>query len=144
MRISDWSSDVCSSDLLEAVGIDREREVVIAQDKAVGHEIVRRVDKIEHLADGPIIGVLHLLLPQPKTLWCRCTAEECEGLRQHEREIDRQQRLKLSGGGGRRVFPDAEDAAKSATIGLEHPHRPAAATEALKLTSAHEGPPADW
>ena len=48
---------------LEAVGIDREREMMIAQDKAVGHEIVRRVDEIEHLADGPIVRVLHLLLP---------------------------------------------------------------------------------
>src|SRR3546814_8073013 len=83
MRISDWSSDVCSSDL-------REREVMITQDEAVRHEIVRRVDEIEHLTDGPIVRVLHLLLPQPEPLGRRGPAEKGEGLRQHEREIDRQ------------------------------------------------------
>ena len=76
---------------LEAVRIHREREVMIAQDEAVGHEVVRRVDEIEHLADRPIVGVLHLLLPQPEPLRRRSAAEEGEGLRQHEREIDREQ-----------------------------------------------------
>src|SRR3546814_8740990 len=74
---------------------------------------------------------------------CRCTAEECEGLRQHEREIDRQQRLKLRGGGGRRVFPDAEDAAKSAAIGIAHLHRLAAEDDALTIERAAEVPPDD-
>src|SRR3546814_4134433 len=73
----------------------------------------------------------------------RCTAEECEGLRQHEREIDRQQRLKLRGGGGRRVFPDAEDAAKSAAIGIAHLHRLAAEDDALTIERAAEVPPDD-
>src|SRR3546814_4333023 len=75
MRISDWSSDVCSSDL--------------------------------------------------------------------ERSIDRQQRLKLRGGGGRRVFPDAEDAAKSAAIGITHLHRLAAEDDALTIERAAEVPPDD-
>src|SRR3546814_11427773 len=70
-------------------------------------------------------------------------AEECEGLRQHEREIDRQQRLKLRGGGGRRVFPDAEAAAQSAAIGIAHLHRLAAADDALTIERAAEVPPDD-
>ena len=34
--------------------------MMVAQDEAVGHEIVRCVDKIEHLTDGAIVGVLVL------------------------------------------------------------------------------------
>src|SRR3546814_18541973 len=128
MRISDWSSDVCSSDL-------REREVMIAQDEAVRHEIVRRVDEIEHLTDGPIVRVLHLLLPQPEPLGRRGPAEKGEGLRQHEREIDRQQRLKLRGRSGRRILTDAEDAAERTAIGVADLDRLSAAHDAL----ANEG-----
>src|SRR3546814_10462499 len=58
-------------------------------------------------------------------------------------EIDRQQRLKLRGGGGRRVFPDAEDAAKSAAIGIAHLHRLAAEDDALTIERAAEVPPDD-
>src|SRR3546814_5025789 len=55
----------------------------------------------------------------------------------------RQQRLKLRGGGGRRVFPDAEDAAKSAAIGIAHLHRLAAEDDALTIERAAEVPPDD-
>src|SRR3546814_10661689 len=55
----------------------------------------------------------------------------------------RQQRLKLRGGGGRRVFPDAEDAAKSAAIGIAHLHRFAAEDDALTIERAAEVPPYD-
>src|SRR3546814_18655225 len=70
-----------------------------------------------------------------------CSSDLCEGLRQHGREIDRQQRLKLRGGGGRRVFPDAEDAAKSAAIGIAHLHRLAAEDAALTIERAAAVPP---
>src|SRR3546814_11339304 len=46
MRISDWSSDVCSSDLLQGLGSGRVREGLIGDEdvierKTVGNELLR-------------------------------------------------------------------------------------------------------
>src|SRR3546814_20825887 len=46
MRISDWSSDVCSSDLLQGLGSGRIREGLIGDEdvierKAMGNELLR-------------------------------------------------------------------------------------------------------
>src|SRR3546814_3161343 len=79
MRISDWSSDVCSSDL-----------------KAVRLQIVRRVDQLIHLTDRLVTGVRHLGLAKPEPFCCRCARQERERLRYGEAEIDRKQRFKLA------------------------------------------------
>src|SRR3546814_1368639 len=56
MRISDWSSDVCSSDLLRIVGIDEPREtddvggLVVQRDI----EVLRRQQRADDLVDAPI------------------------------------------------------------------------------------------
>src|SRR3546814_13888052 len=65
-------------------------------------------------------------------------AEKGEGLRQHEREIDRQQRLKLRGRRSRRILPDAEDAAESTAIGVADLDRLSAEHDALAIEGTAE------
>src|SRR3546814_8621569 len=73
MRISDWSSDVCSSDLREDFVAEEGRrllvgEVVHAPDEAEGIRIVRLVARREVVAvdavGEPVGGGRHLVLPQ--------------------------------------------------------------------------------
>ena len=74
---------------LHAVGINREREVVIAQHKAVRHQIIARVNKRIGLADSAVTRIFHLRHAQPELLGRCRSPEESETLRQHEPEIDR-------------------------------------------------------
>ena len=92
--------------------------MVVPQDEAIGHQIVGRIFEIKHLADGAIVGILHLLLPQAEPLRRRSAAEEGEGLGEHEAEIDREQGLELARRRERRIFPNAEYASKRAAIGI--------------------------
>src|SRR3546814_1112159 len=78
MRISDWSSDVCSSDLvemLELAGVDRSGQVVL-HDGRTGEQFDRKVTvgyiymlKLHHLVDDKIharsIGPYSLVTQQP-------------------------------------------------------------------------------
>src|SRR3546814_19918002 len=53
MRISDWSSDVCSSDLIELRRFDRPRQVAGVAVRARGRLVERRVHpRMELRADG--------------------------------------------------------------------------------------------
>src|SRR3546814_7628203 len=61
MRISDWSSDVCSSDLqLEADAVDRlQRQVAAGEDAADAHvevhlEVAHRKQRLAHAGDPPL------------------------------------------------------------------------------------------
>src|SRR3546814_13567917 len=68
MRMSDWSSDVCSSDLDPVVG-HRSRDLVIAHrtlaivvEPALGHHH-EGAEHIEHLVVGDVVGAVHLVDP---------------------------------------------------------------------------------
>src|SRR3546814_14707874 len=56
MRISDWSSDVCSSDLVdEAVALDaRVRDLMVAVDHRIGHAVHHRDRALERAAREPL------------------------------------------------------------------------------------------
>src|SRR3546814_3934399 len=53
VRISDWSSDVCSSDLALDVGIDGQHQV------RAGHRLAHRLDDLEEAARGVALDALH-------------------------------------------------------------------------------------
>src|SRR3546814_9376874 len=63
MRISDWSSDVCSSDLAETAGTaGRAAARVLVRVRRVGGEEVRpevAVERIDHLGDREVAGAGH-------------------------------------------------------------------------------------
>src|SRR3546814_11664605 len=75
MRISDWSSDVCSSDLVDVLGAERreERDVLVEVHMTFGAELVERgvdVDRVpEHdqIHDKPKSAAL-IFLPFAVTL----------------------------------------------------------------------------
>ena len=94
--------------------------MVIAQHKAVRHQIVACVDQRIGLADRAVAGIFHLRHPQPEFLGRGGPPEEGETLRQHEPEIDRQQGLELAGCGLCWIFADAEDPAECRGIGIAH------------------------
>jgi len=71
------------------IRIDREREVMIAQHKAVRHQVIARIDQRIGLADRAVARILHLGHAQPELLGRRRPPKKSEGLRQHEPEIDR-------------------------------------------------------
>src|SRR3546814_1147070 len=81
MRISDWSSDVCSSDLQEDVGILELADHLLA----VGHEVGRQVAAVElHAVDDVEIGGERLrLLDGDHAL----VADLLHGLRSEERRV---------------------------------------------------------
>ena len=100
------------------IRIDREREVVIAQHKAVRHQIVARIDQRIGLAHRPVARIFHLGHAQPEFLGSSRAPEESETLGQHKPEIDRQQSLELARRGLCRIFADAEDPAERRRVGV--------------------------
>lgn len=64
-------------------------------------------------------------------------------MRQHEAEIDRQQRLELAGSRVGRIFADAENAAEGAAIGVADLDRLAAEDDALAVEGTAEMAPDD-
>src|SRR3546814_8598951 len=67
MRISDWSSDVCSSDLAETVGRRIERWL-----KAQALDLVERESRALAAAAGLAVG--RVGIGDPRSRWGSCTA----------------------------------------------------------------------
>src|SRR3546814_7433025 len=87
MRISDWSSDVCSSDLVER-GVyagDREEIEASAEIRIAAH---RRPDyrRELQLADGRYVQIVERSVPDGSTV---CVWTDITDLRRHENETGR-------------------------------------------------------
>src|SRR3546814_7397861 len=57
MRISDWSSDVCSSDLLDRlilITVEQDRAIVAAEDHQRIVRDAERAELVHQRADGPV------------------------------------------------------------------------------------------
>src|SRR3546814_6078909 len=72
MRISDWSSDVCSSDLLADLGALQDRRIIAL--KLPGAEERRPVDAVDEFAE-------RIIVESPQ-------AEEARPRRRHRRPVD--------------------------------------------------------
>src|SRR3546814_7216884 len=118
MRISDWSSDVCSSDLRTrgreivgksplAVGEDRQREMMLPEHEPVALQIVRGIGEIERLARSGILGRGHLVLPAAPPFGCSRLTHEGEGFRGDKREILAEQGSPVSRASPRGLLPTA-------------------------------------
>src|SRR3546814_18433773 len=63
MRISDWSSDVCSSDLVADL-VGHRRRVVLPERPVLEHRAVPR--RIRRFADAAGVALMHVVDPAPQ------------------------------------------------------------------------------
>src|SRR3546814_19174646 len=80
MRISDWSSDVCSSDLRDADGRDHDHERLVARISEDHCDEAKGIDRL----GKPVIGIEAGVDRESG----RCGAHHCEGKRDADKAAD--------------------------------------------------------
>src|SRR3546814_4199818 len=104
MRISDWSSDVCSSDLFGHVVVDLGRaEGVIRRDQQIPREVVRVGDRVRSLIlnvrrenRGPQIFLSRAHPDFMKKLFAQEVPEIYDGIRSEEHTSELQSLMRIS------------------------------------------------
>ena len=101
-------------ELLDAVGIDGERQMMLAEQEAVGFEIVQRLGQFLDLRSRLVVGRDHLVLLAAHDLLAGGLGHEAERLRDDQLERQRQHAIEHARPRAGRVFLEAEQAGEPA------------------------------
>src|SRR3546814_6288939 len=107
MRISDWSSDVCSSDLAQAVshvlaqpvdllGSDVASDVQLAGTEALLHRRAFFHGVVDDLVDGDIVRIVELVVLDQRGLDLGSPANQLVGARSEEHTSELQSLMRIS------------------------------------------------
>ena len=103
--------------LRRRIGVDQQREVMIAERESVGFEIVERVRELVDLRGGRILSRDQLVLLARQDRLGVGLRQKREGLRDDELKRRGKQRVQQARPGGRRIFLESEHASEARSAG---------------------------